>query len=109
MIYPKYIVAEAIIAYVRALTASKDSSNVETLYHLFDYRTEAIEFHIKGESDLTNKPLKDLKLKDNVLIGCINRDGHIIIPGGNDCIKPNDSVIIVTTHTGFDDIREILR
>ena len=109
VIYPKYIVAEAIIAYVRALTASKDSSNVETLYHLFDYRTEAIEFHIKGESDLTNKPLKDLKLKDNVLIGCINRDGHIIIPGGNDCIKPNDSVIIVTTHTGFDDIREILK
>ena len=109
VIYPKYIVAEAIIAYVRALTASKDSSNVETLYHLFDYRTEAIEFHIKGESDLTNKPLKDLRVKDNVLIGCINRDGHIIIPGGNDCIKPNDSVIIVTTHTGFDDIREILK
>ena len=107
VVYPKYITAEAIIAYVRALTASKDS-NVETLYHMFDSRVEAIEFRVKGESELTGKPLKELKLKDNLLIACINRNGQIIIPGGDDWIQAGDTVIIVTTHTGFDVLQDIL-
>lgn len=108
VVYPKYITAEAIIAYVRALTASMDS-NVETLYHMFDHRVEAIEFRVSGESGLTDKLLKDLALKDNLLIACINRNGQIIIPGGNDWIQAGDTVIIVTTHTGFYDIQDILR
>lgn len=108
VVYPKYIIAEAIIAYVRALTASMNS-NIETLYHLFDYRVEAIEFKVSGESSLTDRPLKELDLKDNLLITCINRNGRIIIPGGDDCIQVGDSVIIVTTHTGFYDIQDILK
>ena len=108
VVYPKYITAEAIIAYVRALTASRDS-NVETLYHLFDHRVEAIEFRVSGESGLTDMPLKELSLKDNLLIACINRNGQIIIPGGDDWIQAGDTVIIVTTHTGFYDIQDILQ
>lgn len=108
VVYPKYIIAEAIIAYVRALTASMNS-NIETLYHLFDYRAEAIEFKVSGESSLTDRSLKELNLKNNLLITCINRNGRIIIPGGDDCIQVGDSVIIVTTHTGFYDIQDILK
>lgn len=33
----------------------------------------------------------------------------MLIPGGSDEIKVGDSVIIVTTHTGFDDVQDILR
>ncbi len=107
VIYPKYITAEAIIAYVRA---KKDSmnSNIETLYHLFDHRVEAIEFRVDTESDVTNIPLKDLSLKKNLLVSFINRNGNILLPTGNDCIKPGDTVMIVTTHTGFNDIKDIL-
>lgn len=107
VVYPKYITAEAIIAYVRALTASRDS-NVETLYHMFDHRVEAIEFRVRKESELTGRPLKEVTLKDNLLIACIHRNGQIIIPGGDDCILPGDTVIIVTTHTGFYDIQDII-
>lgn len=107
VVYPKYITAEAIIAYVRALTASRDS-NVETLYHMFDHRVEAIEFRVRKESELTGRPLKEVTLKDNLLIACINRNGQIIIPGGDDCIMAGDTVIIVTTHTGFYDIQDII-
>lgn len=107
VVYPKYITAEAIIAYVRALTASRDS-NVETLYHMFDHRVEAIEFRVRKESELTGRPLKEVMLKDNLLIACIHRSGQIIIPGGDDCIMPGDTVIIVTTHTGFYDIQDII-
>jgi len=108
VVYPKYITSEAIIAYVRAKKDSKDSNNIETLYHMFDHRVEAIEFRVDEESAVTNIPFKDLSLKKNLLVSFINRNGDIIIPNGLDCIKPGDTVMVVTTHTGFDDIGDIL-
>lgn len=107
VIYPKYIASEAIIAYVRARKASKDS-NVETLYHMFNSRVEAIEFHVSMESAVTDVPLMDLNLKDHLLVAFIGRMGAIIIPTGQDCIRKGDNVMIVTTHTGFKDILDIL-
>ncbi len=107
VIYPRYITSEAIIAYVRAKKASINS-NVETLYHMFDYKAEAIEFRVNEESNVTNIPLMDLSLKKNLLISFIGRNGSIIIPSGKDCIKAGDTVMIVTTHTGFNDIQDIL-
>lgn len=107
VIYPRYITCEAIIAYVRAKSASM-GSNVETLYHMFDNRVEAVEFKIDKESKVTNVPLMKLKLKDNLLICFISRQGKIIIPTGQDCILPGDHVMVVSTHTGFRDINNIL-
>lgn len=107
VVYPKYITAEAIIAYVRAKNASKNS-NIETLYHMFNHRVEAIEFRVDAESGVTDIPFKDLHLKKNLLVSFINRNGDIIIPRGNDCIRLGDTVMIVTTHTGFYDIQDIL-
>ncbi len=107
LIYPRYITSEAIIAYVRAKKDSMDS-NIETLYHMFDYRAEAIEFRVDKKSDVTGISLADLSLKKNLLISFINRNGSIIVPSGQDCIKVGDTVMIVTTHTGFNDIQDIL-
>ncbi|MBE6728367.1 MAG: Trk system potassium transporter TrkA [Ruminococcaceae bacterium] len=108
VMYPHYITSEAIIAYVRA---KKDSmgSNIETLNHMFDQRVEAIEFRVDERCAVTDIPLKNLELKKELLIACINRKGAIIIPSGQDCIKVGDTVIIVTAHTGFNDIENILR
>lgn len=108
IIYPRYITSEAIIAYVRAKKNSLNS-NIETLYHMFDHRVEAIEFHVEKESAVTNIPLKDLSLKSGLLICFISRNGNILMPNGQDCIMPGDNVMIVTKHTGFDDIEDILK
>ena len=78
VIYPRYITSEAIIAYVRAKKNSTNS-NIETLYHMFDNRAEAIEFCVDEPSSVTGIPLKDLMLKN------------------------------VTTHTGLDNIQDIIR
>ena len=109
ILYPRYITTEAIIAYVRARANSKDNNNIDTLYHLFNNRVEAIEFSITEESDVTNISLKDLTIKKGVLVSFINRNGSIIIPSGSDCIKLGDTVMVVTTHTGFYDICDILQ
>ena len=107
VVYPRYITSEAIIAYVRAKQNSM-GSNIETLYHMFDHRVEAIEFRVDEESKVTNIPLMNLSLKKDLLISFINRSGSIIIPSGQDCIQVGDTVMIVTTHTGFNDILDIL-
>ena len=107
VIYPKYITSETIISYVRAKQASKDS-NIEVLYHMFDSQAEAIEFVVTEESPVTNKTLLDLQLKDNLLVCFISRKGRVFIPTGQDSIQVGDEVMIVTTHTGFHDITDIL-
>ncbi len=107
LIYPRYITSEAIIAYVRAKKNSMNS-NIQTLYHMFDSRIEAIEFNVDKDSPVTNIALKDIRLKKNILIACINRNGNIIIPFGQDSILRGDTVVIVTTHAGFTDLQDIL-
>lgn len=108
VIYPRYITSEAIIAYVRAKKNSMNS-NIETLYHMFDHRAEAIEFRVEEESPVTGVPLKDLALKKDLLISFLYRNGSVRIPDGQDTIEVGDTVMVVTTHTGFDNIEDILR
>lgn len=108
VVYPRFITSEAIIAYVRAKNNSK-SNNIETLYHMFDSNVEAIEFRVNQQSEVTDTPLMNLSLKSDLLISFINRDGKIIIPSGQDCINAGDTVMIVTKHSGLQDIRDILK
>ena len=107
VVYPRHITSETIIAYVRAKRASLNS-NVETVYNLFDSRAEAVEFLVKEECEVTGKPLMELKLKKDLLVSCIFRNGEIIMPSGNDCIMVGDAVLIVTAHTGLGDLQDIL-
>lgn len=107
IMYPQYITSEAIIAYVRAKNTSK-SNHIQTLYQLCDSRVEAIEFSVEEASAVTNEAIMDLNIKKGVLISFINRNGRIIIPTGQDFIQVNDTVMIVTTQTGFNTILDIL-
>lgn len=108
VIYTKYITAEAIIKYVRAMKNSM-GSEIETLYRLSDNRVEALEFLIREGSPVVGIPLCELPLKSNVLIGCISRKGKAMIPNGRSVIEVGDTIILLTTRTGFDDIQDALK
>lgn len=104
----KGVTADAILSYVRARKKSLKSANVETLYRLVGERVEALEFIIREECEYTGIPLKDLETKPEYLIACIGRKGKIIIPSGEDYMQVGDSVVVVTTKRGTEDLREIL-
>ena len=108
VIYPRYITADYILRYVRAMGNSL-GSNVETLYHILDGQAEALEFAVKETPQVTGVPLAQLELKDNLLIACINRNRQIMIPRGQDTIQPGDTVIVVTTAKGLKDLKDILK
>lgn len=107
VICPKFITAEYIIRYVRAMQNSI-GSNIETLYRIIENKAEALEFLVKEDAPIVGIPLQELNLKENILICCINHKGKIITPRGQDRICVGDTVIIVTTNTGLNDISDIL-
>ncbi|MDO5444255.1 MAG: Trk system potassium transporter TrkA [Eubacteriales bacterium] len=109
IIIPKEVVMQQIIRYVRALNNSADSCSIETLYKLADGAAEAIEFKITEDMDITGIPLKDLKLKPNVLIAGIIRNNKYILPDGASVIMPGDHAVVVTTSGWLKDINNIIR
>ena len=108
IIYPKYVTAEYIVRYVRAMK-NTIGSNVETLYRLVNNRVEALEFVIRRSSPILDIPLEKLSLKKNLLIASIYRDGVLIMPNGQDVMSIGDKVIVVTTNQGLDDISDIVK
>lgn len=108
IIYPKLITADSIIRYVRAMQNSM-GSNVETLYKIVANKVEALEFRVGKDAPMVGIPLEELSLKNNLLIACINRGGKIITPRGKDFLQAGDTVIVVTTHSGLNDLKDILR
>ncbi|NLO08672.1 MAG: Trk system potassium transporter TrkA [Clostridiales bacterium] len=107
IINPKLITADRILQHVRAMQNNK-GSNVETLYNIVEDKVEALEFYVRSNARLLGVPLQKLQLKPNILVSCINRKGKIIIPNGQDHIQLGDTVIIVTTNKGLDDLNDIL-
>ena len=108
VVSPKLIASDRIVSYVRA-KQNGVGSGVLTLYRIVDNKAEAIEFEASAGSALIGVPIHLLKLKENVIIACINRGGKIISPRGDDTVEAGDTVIVVTTHTGFDVLDDVLR
>ena len=107
IISPKELIASKILSYVRGYNNSR-GSNVITLYKLVDGKVEALEFKAKEDKKLINIPLKELKIKKNILLAGIVRDGKAIIPSGDDYILAGDNVIVVTTNQHLEDLKDIL-
>ncbi len=107
VIYPKNIVSDMIVRYVRA-TKNTLGSNMETLYNVIKGEVEASEFIIRDRSAIVGIPIMHLKFKKNVLVAAILRDHRVIIPRGSDTIEIGDSVVIVSKVTGLHDVTDIL-
>lgn len=106
---PRNIAADFIMQYVRAIDNSLRSSGVESLHEIADGKAEALEFTISGNDGNTGKPLRELRIRSDALLAAIIRDNVCIIPQGDDCVKPGDNVIAVTSKSGvqcFGDIFE---
>ena len=107
VISPKAVVVNVVLRYARALQSSMGSS-IENLYQLMDGKAEALEFIVSESAAYTNIPLKDLRLKKNILIAGILRDRKAIIPAGSDVILPGDRVVVIAGQHRLNALAEIL-
>lgn len=108
IISPKSLSESSVLSYVRSLNNTAEC-NIEALYHVVGHKAEAIEFKIKSPIErIIGIPIKDLKLKKDMLICGIIRKREVIIPNGNDCMELGDSVIVISQKYKFSDIEDIL-
>lgn len=108
VVCPRDIVSDRVISYVRAMD-NAGGSNVETVYRIAGGTAEAVEFWVREENKcLTGIPLKDLKIREGVLLCAILRKGSVIIPRGSDAIQKGDRVVIATTIKQLSDLSMIL-
>lgn len=107
IVSPKLLTAQQLARYVRAMSNSL-GSRMETLYRLADGKVEALEFKVREDAACVGVPLKDLKLKPNILVCAVIRGSHSIIPDGGTRILPGDHAVIVTAAGRLGDIDEIV-
>ncbi len=105
---PNDLTANTILQYVRAMDNSFDVDSVRSLYRLVNSSIEAAEFVVPSDFTVEDKPLKEVKLKPQVLIACILRGSGIIIPSGDDCLKAGDTVIAVSKNLILSELEDVL-
>ena len=108
VIFPSFLAADYITKYVRSMNQTPDS-NMENLFKLENGRAEALEFFITEPSVVTDTPIRQLRLKSDLIICSITRNGQVIIPSGHDELRVGDAVIIITTRSRFYDIKDIIK
>lgn len=104
---PRNSACNLICRYVRSMKATTGST-MQTLYKLVGGKVEALEFRAAEHSAVCGIPLQKLRLRKNLLIGCINRGSRVLIPRGSDTIEPGDTVVVVTSVTGLTSLEDIL-
>jgi trk system potassium uptake protein TrkA len=107
VITPHKIATNQIVKYVRAMRNSEKSS-CEAIYKFDNDSFEMLEFNIKNDFKGLDIKIKDLTLKDGILIVAILRDRRIIFPNGQDEIKQKDTIVVIDSNDTIRDINDIL-
>lgn len=98
VIYPKEHCSNDIVRYVRAM--GKQQGAAVSIHTIADGQAEAVEFLVDSSTKHCGVPLKDIKLKPNVLIASITRGTKSQIPGGDSTFHEGDTVVVITSGRG---------
>ena len=108
MVNPKLVTAYKILKYVRSLK-NKKKSFIENIYRICNDKAEAVEFIVGSDTTNINEKFKNIEFNENALVATIVRNNKIIIPTGDDYLKVNDRVIIVSKDIKIVQIDDIFR
>lgn len=106
VISPKLITANRILQVVRGMQNSKGSV-MNALYKIAGGHAEAMEFVVAENTRGLGVPLKDLRLKQGILIAALVHHNRIVIPEGSTVISAGDTVIIISRNHVILDVNDI--
>ena len=97
--------------YLMAQTILNESSieNIIKTLSIEDEKIVMLEMEVDDDFQIVNKRIMDIEFPQNINIGCIFRDPHVIIPKGNTVIKSHDKLIIISTPSEQDEIVEFIQ
>ena len=98
IICPKELCCNSIIRYVRAM--QNQTGAALSIHTIADGQAEAVEFLVDEHTKNCGIPLKNLKLKPNVLIASISHGASSEVPSGYSVFHKGDSLVVVTSGSG---------
>ena len=98
VICPKDLCSNNIVRYVRAV--KNQTGAAVTVHSIADGQAEAIEFVADENTKNIGVPLRNMKLKKNILLACITHEGDTEIPNGDSCYREGDTIIVVKSCAG---------
>ncbi len=101
VISPRELVCSNIVRYVRAM--ENQTGAAISVHTIADGQAEAMEFLVDDSTRHLGKPLREIKLKPNVLIVSISHGSDTEIPNGESSFEAGDTVVLVTNG------REVIR
>lgn len=107
VVTPHKIATNTIVKYVRAMQYGENSS-CESIYKFDDDKFEMVEFKVTDTFKKLNTKIREINLKDGVLITAILRGKNIIFPSGNDVIEENDTIVIIDNESKIQELNDIL-
>ena len=101
VICPRELVCSNIVRYVRAMQNQHGAAI--SVHTIADGQVEAMEFLVEEHTEHIGKPLKQIRLKPNVLLVSISHGAATHIPNGDSAFQQGDTVVVVTNG------REVIR
>jgi trk system potassium uptake protein TrkA len=98
IVCPKELCCSNILRYVRAM--QNQTGGAVSLHTIADGQAEAVEFLVDSNTRHCGQPLKELKLKPNMLIASIAHGSKTQVPNGDSAFYEGDSVVVVTSNRG---------
>ena len=107
VVVPHKIATNIIVKYVRAMQYGENSS-CESIYKFDDDKFEMVEFKVTNSFKALNTKIKDIDMKDGVLVVAILKGKNIIFPNGYDIIEENDTIVIIDNESNIQELNDIL-
>ncbi|MBO4991038.1 MAG: Trk system potassium transporter TrkA [Firmicutes bacterium] len=95
IISPKERCSADIVRYVRAMQ-NAEGSEIVALYHIANDLAEAMEFRVDDTVRYQGVPLKDIPLRENILIACVTHDNEPVLANGSTTFREGDAVVVVS-------------
>ena len=93
-ICPKELCCNNIVRYVRAM--QNQTGAAISVHTIADGQAEAMEFLADAQTRFCGVPLKEIKLKSNVLVVSISHGAATEIANGDSVFQVGDTVVVVT-------------
>lgn len=94
VICPKDLCAANIARYVRAI--ENQTGAAISVHAIADGQAEAMEFRVDEKTHHCGEPLKQIKLKPNVLLVSVSHDANTEIANGESIFRKGDTVLVVS-------------
>lgn len=99
VINPRELCSNHIVRYVRAMENQVGAA--VSVHAIANGKAEAVEFLVDNATKHCGVPLKEIKLKKNVLMAAITHGTKTQIPNGDSYFQKGDSVVVVTSGRGI--------